>query len=258
MIDELFKRLYDYIEPFDPDWKNRIKPLSKEKMDSYIKAARLSLGNYTERIPESYLKFLELMGENDGGLISRCYDTVDTTFPTDINEVMELLDEDGEEKMLPFCIYVHVITYVTWIDLEEGNNKRILGTYDEDYENFTKVSESFEKYLFQCAFDHITEYEFKKYFSLSKSSVYEIAEYQYITPENLYKNMIHSIEEYGMKETWFSEPNYYIGESKDITFCIRYDDDGAIHGKVTSKSHIIVKAISNDMWNCNMNRILNK
>ncbi len=64
-MDELFKRLYDYIELFDLDWKTRIKPASKEMMDSYIKAAELSLGNYAERIPASYLKFLELMGEDD-------------------------------------------------------------------------------------------------------------------------------------------------------------------------------------------------
>lgn len=255
-MNELFKRLYDYIEPFDPDWKNRIKPASKEIMNSYVKAAKLSLGNYTERIPASYLKFLELMGEDDGGLISQRYDTVVDMIATNINEVMELLDEDEEEKMLPFYIGIHVITYVMWIDLEKENSKRILGTYDNDYKNFTEVSESFEKYLFQCAFDHIIEYEFKEYFTLRKSDVYAIAEYQNITPEKLYKKIIHFIEEYGIKENWFSEPNYYIGESKDTTFCIKYDGD--IHGKITSKSHIIVKSIHNDIWNFNMNRILNK
>ena len=167
-----------------------------------------------------------------------------------------MLDEDEEEKMLPFYIGIHVITYVMWIDLEKENNKRILGTYDNDYKNFIKVSENFEKYLFQCAFDHITEYEFKKYFLLQKSDVYAIAEYQNITPEKLYKNIIDFIEEYGIKENWFSESNYYIVESKDTTFCIKYDGD--IHGKITSKSHIIVRSINNDIWNFNMNRILNK
>lgn len=158
--------------------------------------------------------------------------------------------------MLPFYIGIHIITYALWIDLEKENNKRILGTYDNDYKNFTKVSESFEKYLFQCAFNHIAEYEFKKYFSLQKSDVYAITEYQNIAPEKLYKKIIHFIEEYRIRENWFSEPGYYIGESRDTTFSIRYDGD--IHGKITSKSHIIVKSINNDILNFNINRILNK
>lgn len=158
--------------------------------------------------------------------------------------------------MLPFYIGIHIITYALWIDLEKENNKRILGTYDNDYKNFTKVSESFEKYLFQCAFNHIAEYEFKKYFSLQKSDVYVITEYQNIAPEKLYKKIIHFIEEYRIRENWFSEPGYYIRESKDTTFSIRYDGD--IHGKITSKSHIIVKSINNDILNFNINRILNK
>ncbi|MEY8330364.1 hypothetical protein AALB81_13730 [Lachnospiraceae bacterium 48-33] len=255
-MDELFKRLYDYIEPFDSDWKTRIKPASKEMMDSYIKAAELSLGNYAERIPASYLKFLELMGEDDGGLISQRYDTVVDMVATNINEVIEWLDEDGEEKMLPFYIGIHVITYVMWIDLEKENNKRILGTYDDDYKNFIRVSESFEKYLFQCAFAHIAEYAFKEYFSLQKSDVYAIAKCQNITPEKLHKKIIHFIEEYGIKENWFSEPDYYIGQSKDTTFCIKYDGD--IHGKITSKNHIIVKSIYSGILNFKMDMILNK
>lgn len=256
-MDELFKNLYDYIEPFDPDWKNRIKPASKETMDHYMRAAELSLGSYADRIPASYLKFLERMGEDDGGLISQRYDTVIDMVATNIHEVIEWLEEDAEdeeEKMLPFYIGIHVVPYIMWIDLEKENNKSILGTYDNDYENFTKVSQSFEKYLFQCAFDHIVEYEFKEYFSIPKSDVHAIAEDQKITPEKLYKKMIHLIEEYGIKENWFCEPDYYIGESKDTTFCIKYDGD--IHGKITSKSQIIVKSIGNDIWNFNMRRIL--
>lgn len=255
-MDELFEKLYDYIEPFDPGWKYRIRPASKETMDNYIRAAELSLGSYADRIPASYLKFLERMGEDDGGLISQRYDSAVDMVATNIHEVVEWLDEEEEEKMLPFYIGIHIIPYVMWIDLEKENNKRILGTYDNDYENFTKVSESFEKYLFQCAFDHIVEYEFKEYFSIRKSDVDAIAKYQDITPEKLYKKMIHSVEEYGLNENWFCEPDYYIGESKDTTFSIKYDGD--MHGKVTSKSQIIVKSIANDICNFNMGRILNK
>lgn len=259
-MDDLFKNLYDYIEPFDPDWKKRIKPASKEKMDSYRKSAECLLGSYIERIPASYLKFLELMGEDDGGLFSQ-YSY------TNINKVIEWLDEellyedediDIEEKMLPFYIGTDIVTFVKWIDLEKEDNKRILGIYDDDYESFIKVSESFEKYLFQSAFENITEYEFKEYFSLRKSDVHEIAKYQNTTPKKLYKEMKHYIEEYGIKEKWFSEPYYYFGESKDTTFCIEYDCDGDISGKVTSKSHIIVKSIKNDIWNFNMDKILKK
>ena len=112
-MDKLFKRLYDYIEPFDSDWKNRIKPASKDMMDNYIKAAGLQLGNYAERIPASYLKFLELMGEDDGGLISQRYDTVIDMIAKNTNEVIEWLDEEEKNASI---LYRHTHHYLCSVD----------------------------------------------------------------------------------------------------------------------------------------------
>ena len=70
-MDDLFKNLYDYIEPFDTNWKKRLKPASKKLITQFIETSRI--GEYVDRLPLSYFQFLEKMGRDDGGLISRLY-----------------------------------------------------------------------------------------------------------------------------------------------------------------------------------------
>lgn len=67
-MDELFKKLYDYIEPFEADWKKHIEPASNELIDELIEVTKV--GGYAKRTPVSYLMYLELMGEYDSGLSS--------------------------------------------------------------------------------------------------------------------------------------------------------------------------------------------
>lgn len=70
-MEDLFKELYDYIEPFNTGWKKQLKPASRQLVNKFIKLSRMK--EYADRIPLSYFEFLERMGQDDGGLLSNLY-----------------------------------------------------------------------------------------------------------------------------------------------------------------------------------------
>lgn len=83
-MDGFFKELYDYIEPYDADWKNRLKPASENLIAEFLKCSRI--GQYIGRIPPHYMQFLGRMGQGDGGLVS---DVMLGGGEIDINDLME-------------------------------------------------------------------------------------------------------------------------------------------------------------------------
>lgn len=251
-MEELFKKLYDYIEPFDSEWGKRIKPASKKLIEHYIEMTGLK--DYVERIPTSYLKFLELMGEDSGGLIS-WEDDFDTA---NIRKIKKYIKEyraqyksDLNKKRFPICIDTMMRTML-FFNLEKENSKEI---WTENGNTIEQVSENFEKYLFQCAFDNLIEYEFKKCFSLNKDEIQSIIKEQNVSSEEVYKNIIYIIERYGIKETWFSSPKYYRGESRNIIISIM-QYNSSIYVNIESKSRIIISSIKKEIRDFYMGQIL--
>lgn len=220
-MDGLFKKLYDYIELFDADWKNRLKPASKELIAQFIESTQLG-DKYIQRIPLSYLQFLDRMGQDDGGLIS----AMKGGGTIDINELMEDLEAEYSDYKEEFLAEKRFPFFMEWMgsskvffDLSTAENKGVWHGYGKKIE---RVSESFEKMLFQRAFDHFVEYEFKKSYSMS------------IDGKKGYQRVIQKIEGYGIKETWFSDPNEYRGEGENIAFSMNYYGKG-VCGKITSQ-----------------------
>lgn len=224
-MDDLFKKLYDYIELFDADWKNRLKPASKRSITQFIKTSRI--GEYACRIPESYFQFLERMGQDDGGLISNLKGG-GTINPEDLKNGIKkhyfLTFSNYERDYLARKKFPFFMDWIggapIYFDLSTEDNKGIWKGFDD---NIERISESFEKLLFQCAFDWFVEYEFKKNYTRS------------INGKEEYQRIIQVVEGYGVKETWFSDPNEYRGEGENIAFSMKYYDKNSICGKITSK-----------------------
>lgn len=249
-MDDLFKKLYDYIEPFDADWKNRLKPAPKELIMRFLEVSKIK--EYVERIPLSYIQFLERMGQNDGGLISGI---LFGGGDIDLNRLIRMIENYYHKfldaGMLPFFIET-IGGAEVFFNLSTENNKKI---WWRDGDEILRISESFEKLMFRCAFNNFIEYEFVTYDSIDEGTLDSMEKERNIEKRELYKQMIQAVERYGITEAWFSESDYYIGEGKNIAFYMEYDDfskkyyDG-ISYKILSKDPAMIKCIEKALWNC--------
>ncbi len=69
--DSIFARLSHYICLFDNTWKERIRPASVEQIKKLREVSQL--GRYNIELPRAYKIYLEMMGVNDGGLLSKFF-----------------------------------------------------------------------------------------------------------------------------------------------------------------------------------------
>lgn len=220
-MDDLFQELYDYIEPFNARWKKHLKPAPKQLINKFIRLSRVK--EYADRIPLSYFQFLEKMGLDDGGLISYLHGG-GTINPRDLMDEMKHCWHFRYEKdLLPrkrFPFFMDWIAGVPiYFDLSTEDNK---GVWIDSGGKVERFSESFEKLLFQCAFDQYVKYKTVIFRSGNECSYEDEAKLQNIGRRGLYQKEIRIAESYGIKEVWFSEPDYYIGEGENIAFSIEY------------------------------------
>lgn len=229
-MDELFKKLYDYIEPFQADWKNHIEPASNELIYELIKVTKA--GEYAKRIPASYLRYLQLMGEYDSGLIS---ELGIGGVPVQASKLIRVLKsstykEDFEKKRFLFAVDP-MIKRIMFFDLTKENSEEV---WYKGGSKIIRLSESFDKFMFQRVFDRIVHYKYAIYSMLIEERFEVAAEKQKIEKDELYKKVIQRMESHGMKETWFSERNYYRGEGEGIAIGIEYY--GGISCKILSET----------------------
>lgn len=229
-MDELFKKLYDYIELFRADWKKYIEPASNELIDKLIKVT--GAGGYAKKIPTCYLRYLELMGEYDHGLISDL--SIWGQSVKISNLIRELkknkYKEDLEKKRFPFSAD-NVTERIIFFDLMKENSEEVC------YKGGSKIirlSESFDKYMFQRVFDTMVHYKYAIYSILIEEKFDMAAKEQNMERDKLYKKIIQRTGECGIKETWFSEQDYYRGQGEGIAIGIEYY--GGISCKIVSET----------------------
>lgn len=214
--EDMFDRLYCYIDKVDKEWINQIKPASKEKIDRLIMLSDIE--KLDVNFPKEYIKFLETMGVDDGGVLSSWIKS-----ETKIDSILEFYewidedrrngieDEDYEERKFTFA-YDYISEEFQMKIFADGSHK-ILESFPEIYETDYRY-DSFEKMLFYSAFE---KYE-KMYFNCKNSFVYEMDE------ENRKLKNKKALEEIEKKylekkyeKVWFSEENHLILCSKDIS-----------------------------------------
>lgn len=229
-MDELFKKLYDYIELFKADWKKYIEPASNELIDELIEVTKA--GEYAKRIPAGYLRYLELMGEYDSGLISELRIGGGPVKASKLIMVLKSNEykEDLEKKRFIFAVDP-MIKRIMFFDLTKENSKEV---WYKGGSKIIRLSESFDKFMFQRVFDTIVHYKYTIYSMIIEGRFNIAAEKQNIDKDGLYKKVIQKIENHGIKETWFSESNYYRGEGEGIAIGIEYY--GGISCKIVSET----------------------
>ena len=158
-MDELFKKLYDYIEAFKADWKKYIEPAPNELINELIEVTKV--GEYAKRIPASYLRYLELMGEYDSGLISELKIAGQSVKISRLIRVLKsgICKEDLEKKRFPFAVDPQ-IKRIMFFDLTKENSDAV---WYKGVSKVIRLSESFDKFIFQRVFDTIIHYKYSIY-----------------------------------------------------------------------------------------------
>lgn len=158
-IDDLFKRLCNYIQPIDSKWYQKIKPAtSKQIEDLRIISGIQEIGL---DFPPSYYTFLKYMGQNDGGLLESEWDGFSEV---SIDSIIEhysdnKIESEYNDPINPYNLVFldHWAEAYLYFDLKQGTNPPI-------YTTNKLHSQSFENYLFQRAFLLMQE----KYYSYNK------------------------------------------------------------------------------------------
>lgn len=247
--DNLFERLFEFIEMYDTDWKNRIKPASENAINQLVESSEIIKHNVD--IPVIYRMFLEKMGENDGGLLSEVL-----LGETQIYEILELLedyhkyDPDYFESLIfPFCIQETGLELS--FDLSSNNQDSVWVT--EGSEVFRKTSENFEKFLFQCAFKKFVYFNVRISYGASKKILEETMEKANIS--DIFEELNRIINKYGIIKAWFSDFEHYIGIGSNIAFYMEYHN--GVVGEIRGENDTEVNNLLTDIINITGARSMN-
>lgn len=236
--DEVFLRLYDYVDEFDKDWKRSIRPASSESIESLKRVSELQ--RWRADFPPLYKLYLERMGEDDGGLLSTML--IGTA---SISEIIDLYED--------FHIYspeVFDTPYLAFFqqemggefsfDLRDSQNENILRT--DCGEVCGVVSESFKKLLFQSAFSRFERFHDYMRFS---GSPYEVKSAVSVAGEKDVFSILDEIsKDYGFSKVWFSDQQHYIAIG-EISLCVR-NTHGAF-GFVTSDNTFAINEFMKEL-----------
>lgn len=212
--EDILSRLYEYINQVDSEWIKKIRPTSREKINKLITLSEISSTGFN--FPREYIKFLEVMGEDDGELLSSWL-RADTNIDR-ILEVYEWIEEDRKNgiededfKERKFIIAYDDISEERYIKIFEDGSHKIISGFEEVY-GHEYLYEDFEKMLFYSALKKYEKiyFEYKAKFSYKdKYGVYEILS---LIEEFLIKKEF--------KKAWFSDKNHLIVAKRDITIYV--------------------------------------
>lgn len=252
MSDEtdLFYNLSSYINQFNKEWIKEIKPASNASIELLKIVSEMQ--KWREEFPKPYYMFLETMGNNDGGLLSSSL--IGTA---NIMEVIDLYEEFHK-----FSPEVFDTPYLSFFQREMGGElsfdlsgkyaKNILET--DSGEVFRLNSESFEKLLFQSAFNKFERFdnyiEFSSTLSQLKKSICVHEK------KDLFESMDIIAKNYRLEKMWFSDEKHYIAMGLDTSFCVQ-KVEGTI-GFATSENEKLIKELVWDlteMTGANINRL---
>ena len=141
---------------FDNTWKERIRPASVEQIKKLREVSQL--GRYGIELPKAYKIYLEMMGIDDGGLLSKFFNGRTANIEDIIQIYNNLCESEPEVLDTPY----QIIFWCDWggnvfIDLSGNHGDSILVVYQG--ETYNMVSESFEKMIFQAALRYMKSFQ---------------------------------------------------------------------------------------------------
>ena len=148
--DTVMERLCRTISNFDRSWLEECVPASEEQ----IQQLEGICGQYGYRVPKVYLDYLKAMGERDGGLLEREWDGY---MEPGIHTILELFCEgdfdavDDLQRGLLLFSY-HWTDANCYLRVSKSEDNPVVTDRENHY-----FAGSFEKYLFQKAFDMYQE-----------------------------------------------------------------------------------------------------
>ena len=162
--DSVIERLCKTVSNFDRLWLEKCVPASEEQ----IQQLENICSQYSYRVPKVYLDYLKIMGEDDGGLLEREWDGY---MEPSLHTILELFCEDDfdaeddlQRGLLLFSY--HWTDANCYLRVSSAEDNPVVTDRENHY-----FAGSFEKYLFQKAFDIYQEkFEYKSSFGTSVNS----------------------------------------------------------------------------------------
>jgi len=148
--NKILDELKVYISCSDKEWKDKVKPVSMEKIKELMKYTKMDLNNL--QFPNAFIAFICVAGKNDGGLLSNVLNgEFNIEELVNLNkEIYENWSADIDPMKFEFLTDEVGISYL----IDFNDNEQIW--YGEE----CVESSSFENFLMQCA---IRQYEIEKY-----------------------------------------------------------------------------------------------
>jgi len=217
--DNILEVLSNYISAVDEAWSKKIIPASDDKIRKFKEVSHIIENGYD--FPEAYALFLKNMGENDGGLLS---DSLCGT--ANIDELIshyirygDRLYDDFEMEPNQLLFFLNEMEAEYYITFQSDGAHIITTNFDDTY-GVDGFSESFEKMLFQIAFNKYERQYFEHtiYFGTNKIKLEQTKKQLEVD------DILAVVDEYAQKKgftkTWFSDKWHYIGFKENISLYV--------------------------------------
>lgn len=223
-VGNFFERLIKYIEVYDKDFINRIRPADEYLLNKIEKIAN-------KKAPKIYKEFMKYMGGNDDNLIEELFGKVDENMTSSLKGLLESyqLMIWGYPKLFEesSCLGVFVDDFEgieLSLDIKENSSDPSvyfttwLSVIDRE-ESF--YSKSLEYLLFQAVFYRYEKYTYEVYieFYIKNDNNLEILLEKYnlinlIDLVNLFGN------KYSFEKLWFSDQKHYIAHKNNASIYV--------------------------------------
>lgn len=239
--NDIFERLAEYIDAFDQTWKENIKPASKEQIEELRNVSQLK--KYADDFPKSYLIFLETMGVDDGGLLSKyLIGRANIKVIIDLYREFQLCDPEVFETPY-FAFFKNNMSVEYSLVLSGKHLGSILNT--DSGEAFGKTSESFEKLLFQAAFQQFENFGYRIFISASEYGLEKAKEKHQI--EEIFEEIERIGEKHQLKKAWFSDTINDVMLGTKLSFRVKEIEGEGATAMVTGDSAEIVEQVANEI-----------
>lgn len=219
----LFERLSKYISKFDEKWIDEIEPAKIEDIDTLKNLTQINKYNY--HFPKEYEIYLKYMGQDDKGLLK-------TQLPgyASVSEIIDTYEGIHEEEPATLSDkYIHFFQTELFygqlsFDFTQTDNPQIVMT-DEDSQFVSYFADSFEKFLFQCAFSKYERLNYDKSIIFAGSSSMLKEAIKRHNESDVFDIIEKFSETYDFQRAWFSDLTHHIGFKEGISFYIEHRDN---------------------------------
>ena len=235
--DETMERLLAYATKFKRDFSARIRGASAEQI--------MELEGFTGRLPAYYIKFLQKMGLDDGGL-DLTFDG--TTRITDIIDYYRSEVRTGERDLPANCILIGVgAVSIPDIGLIRVGDDEPPVVFTDGDEIAGLFSDSLEKLLFSSVFAkyRMALYPYEAF--LSASSVQ-------IGKQNASKTARALALKCGFMQTWFTDRVTFCADKNEAAICIMQFEGQGISIRISAgEKHLVASTVEEMRRELNLN-----